>query len=146
MRFIILIISLAGLALSQTASPYPIIGVQWYQPLGYVPSSTTAVTASTSILNYIWLNNTSGSAVTVTFTDASTVCSSGTCQILGISIAANSVISGPVGGLIAVNGVKWSASTGSAVVGYMTGNYIANLTAEVWPYRDDSLLVFGLGE
>jgi len=66
-------------AVGQTAVPYPMIGQPWQQPLGYVPPSSSAVTTSTAMVNFLYLANTSGSAVTVTLTDNSTACGGSAC-------------------------------------------------------------------
>jgi len=125
----------AGAGWGQTATPYPVIGSTWYSPVGYVPASSTAVVNATVLLNVGYFANTTGSAVTVTLVDQSTACSSGPCTFWpAVSLAANQVYTVSFGGIVAVGGVKWSASGGTAVVGYLSGQYPANLTAQfVWP-------------
>ena len=138
----------ASPAFGQTAAPYPTIGQPWQQPLGYVPAFSTAVTTSTSMVGILVLANTSASAVTVTLTDNSTACSSSACpfwpavNIAGCTGGAGvgcTVYTASLGGLVATGGVKWSASTGSAVVGFMSGTYPANVIGE-----DRSLPLDGL--
>ena len=133
----------------QTAVPYPMIGQPWYQPLGYVPASSTAVTTSTAIVNLLYLANTSASPVTVTLTDNSTACGGSPCPfwpavtIAGCTGGAGvgcTVYIASLGGLVAAGGVKWSASTGNAVVGFMSGTYPTNLIGEDWPLPLDGLL------
>jgi hypothetical protein len=122
-------------ACAQTAASFPTVGQPWYTPTGYVPASSTAIATQTVIWSAIYLNNTSGSAVTVTITDTSTACGGSPCQLWGASIPANTIQNGPIfggpaQGLVAVGGMKWFASTGSAVVGSLYGFYPANLTAD----------------
>jgi len=135
-------------AFAQTAQPTPAVGPSWYTPLGYVPASSTAVTPSTSMVNFLYLANTSASPVTVTLTDSSTACSGSPCPfwpavtIAGCTGGAGvgcTVYTASLGGLVATGGVKWSASTGNAVVGFMTGTYPGNLIGEEWPLPLDGL-------
>jgi hypothetical protein len=80
----------------------------------------------------VWLNNTSGGAVTVTISEAGgTLCGGSPCPIWSaVSIPANSIAAFTFGGLQAT-GVTWSASSGSAVVGWMWGNYTTSTIAHV---------------
>jgi hypothetical protein len=89
--------------------------------VGYVPSTTTTVTTSTAYLYKLHLSNESGSAVTITITDRSTNCGGAGCKIWGtISIAANTVYTVDMAGVPASSGFTWAASTGSAVVGWIS--------------------------
>lgn len=134
LSLIVGVLLLACLLPAQTAVSYPVVGPQWYTPTAFVPATSTSVTTATSLVNFLYLANTSGSSVTVTVTDASTACSGGACSFWPtISIAANTVYTASMSGLVAVGGVKWSASTGSAVVGYMTGNYTGSTIADALP-------------
>jgi hypothetical protein len=129
-RVIFSILLAAEIGIAQTPNAYPIVGQQWYQK-GFIPASSTAVAGATVLVNFGYFANTSGSAVTVTLTDQSTDCGASTCQFWPvISIAANTVYTVSFGGFPAVGGLKWTASTGSVVVGYLTGTYTLNLTAE----------------
>lgn len=121
---LVLILLVAAPLFSQTATTYPAVGQKWQQALGYVPGTLTAITAVDSLLGGVWLSNPSGGSVTVTITDNSTACGGTVCQIWGtITVAANSIASFSFGGLQAVGGVKWSASAGTTLVGWMWGNY-----------------------
>lgn len=125
----------AGVGWGQTATSYPVLGSTWYSPVGFVPASSTAVVNTTVLVNTLYLANASGSSVTVTLVDQSTACSSGPCSFWpSVSIAANQVYTASLAGMVVVGGIKWSASSGSTVVGYLAGQYPANLTAQlVWP-------------
>ena len=90
----------------------------------YVPSGSTALTTSTAYLYKLHLANTSGSAVTVILADRSTNCGGSVCQLWPtISIAANTVYTADLGGIPANSGFTWIASTGSAVVGWVSYGY-----------------------
>ena len=87
----------------------------------YVPSVSTAVTTSTVYLYSLHLANTTGSAVTVIVADRSTNCGGTVCQLWPtVSIAANTVYTADLGGIPANSGFTWIASTGSAVVGWVS--------------------------
>jgi hypothetical protein len=87
------------------------------QALAAVPTSSTAVFTSTTCLQAILLNNTTGSPVTVTVTDnAGTPIN----DILTFSIPANSQLIQPLYGIAFSSGVKWSAS-GAGVTGGALG-------------------------
>ena len=124
---------------AQTAQPYPQVGQRWFQPLGFVPGTSTAMTTLDSQLAQLHLANTTGSTVTVTITDNSTACGGSVCQLWpAITIAANTVYENNFGGLIATGGVKWSATTASAVVGWMSGNYTQTIIASTRTHRRGS--------
>jgi len=83
------------------------------QPLAAVPTSATAVATSTSCVQAIVLNNTNGTAVTVTVSDnAGTPIN----DILTFSIPGNSQLIQPLWGVQFTSGIKWNAS-GSGVTG-----------------------------
>ena len=87
----------------------------------FIPSTPTVLVNRTASVTAIWLANTTGSAVTVTFRDQSTNCNSGTCSWWPtISIAANTVYSVEVPGISSEGGIVWSASTANAVIGQLT--------------------------
>jgi hypothetical protein len=92
---------------------------------GLVPSSSTLVVSGTVYVDEIKLANKSAGSVTVTIIDASTDCSSAACEIVPtVSIAANTLYTIRLGGIIAPNGIRWSASSGTAIAGqikYRTG-------------------------
>jgi len=90
----------------------------------YVPSGSTAVTTSTAYIYRLHLANTSGGAVTVILADRSTNCGGSVCQLWPtISIAPNTVYTADLGGIPANSGFTWIASTGSAVVGWVSYGY-----------------------
>lgn len=137
----LLLLALSLVLSAQTATAPPAIGQPWQQAIGFVPNTSTAVTTSNSFLQFLYLANATSSTVTVTLTDNSTACSSGACTIWPtVSIAANSVYVASLGGMYVTGGVKWSAGTATAVVGYMLGNYTANLVTEVWPLDLEQLV------
>jgi hypothetical protein len=87
------------------------------QALAAVPTTSTAVFTSTTCIQAILLNNTTGSPVTVTVTDnAGTPIN----DILTFSIPANSQLIQPLYGIAFSSGVKWSAS-GAGVTGGALG-------------------------
>lgn len=95
----------------------------WESGPAYVPTSTADVSTSTSSVDFITLSNVTGTAATVTITDASTNCASGVCPFLqAVSIAANTTyVLEMRGGRRFPSGVKWAAGTESAIVGYIRG-------------------------
>lgn len=107
------------------AADYSISGrlERWHQ--GLVPASATLIVSGTVYVEEIKLANKSGGAVTVTIIDASTDCGSAACEIVPtVSIAANTLYTMRLGGIIAPNGIRWSASSGTAIAGqirYRTG-------------------------
>jgi hypothetical protein len=87
------------------------------QALAAVPTSSTAVFASTTCVMQIVLNNTNSSAATVTVTDnAGTPIN----DVLTFSIPPNSQLIQPLAGIAFTTGVKWTAS-GTGVTGAMLG-------------------------
>lgn len=87
------------------------------QALAAVPTSATAVFTATTCLMNIVLNNTTGSAATVTVSDnAGTPVN----DVLTFSIPANSQLLQPLWGIAFSSGVKWTASV-SGVTGGMIG-------------------------
>ena len=118
----------ASLAFGQTAASSPAIGNQWHSPLGYVPSSSTAITTASSTITFLHLDNTSASSVAITIIDSSTNCGGAACAIWSaVPIPGNTAWEVPMYGLVATGGIKWSAGTGSAVTGWMTGYYVKAL-------------------
>jgi hypothetical protein len=88
------------------------------QALSALPTSSTAVFASTTCIMVIVLNNTNASAATVTVSD-----NQGTPinDVLTFSIPANSQLIQPLYGVAFTSGLKWNASTTGvtgAVLGY----------------------------
>ena len=135
----------ASAARAQTAVPYPMPGQPWHQPQVFVPSVTTAVTTSDSLLGHLHLANTSGSTVTITMTDGSTACGGGVCQFWpAITIAANTVYENDFGGMLCTGGVKWSAGTGSAVEGWIKGTYVQSAVAALSPPELDWLKKYAI--
>lgn len=112
-------------AYAQSAIAYPFnFTTQWQTTTGFVPNSATSVTTQDSYVDYIHLANISNGTVTVTVTDASTNCSAGVCQWWPvISIPANTVYTQSLGGIFSPKGVKWTASSANAVVGWIKGKY-----------------------
>ena len=135
MKTLLFAVLLSGVPLfAQTAVAPPTPGLPWEQLFGFVPASSTAVTTSDSLLSQLYLANITGSAVTVSITDISTACSSGPCSLWpAVTIAANTVYIVSFTREHAVGGIKWSASTGSAVVGYMSGTYTQAQIASAKP-------------
>ena len=87
----------------------------------FIPSTPTVLVNRTASVTAIWLANTTGSAVTVTFRDQSTNCNSGACNWWPtISVAANTVYAVEVPGISSEGGIVWSASTANAVIGQLT--------------------------
>jgi hypothetical protein len=87
------------------------------QALAAVPTSATAVFASTTCLMKAVFNNTTGSAVTITLSDnAGTPINA----LLTFSIPASSQLIEDLGGVAFTSGVKWTASA-SGVTGAMLG-------------------------
>lgn len=103
------------------------ISASWQSPwveatMQYVPSSTTNLFTSTTLVGRVHLANKSGGAVTVTLKDRSTNCGGAACEFWpAVSIAANTVYSYDLGSVRAVSGVQWSASAANAVVGSIQG-------------------------
>lgn len=89
---------------------------------GYVPNSDTAITTSGATLLGLHLNNKSASPVECVIKDRSTNCGGGACSLfgpatLGASGSAGSVVSWAFNSMPAPNGIQWSCSAASAVVG-----------------------------
>ncbi len=123
-------------AVAQTAVPYPPPGQPWHQPMVFVPTGSTAVTTSDSLLDHLHLSNITGSTVTITITDNSTTCGGSPCQAWpAITIAANTSYDNDFGGMFIKGGIKWSSGTGSAVEGWMKGTYTRNPVAFLTPAR-----------
>lgn len=135
MKIIASLIILAALAAAQSVTPFPIIGEKWEQKFSPIPGSPTAIVNVDVVVNVIQLANASGSSVTVSFVDQSTACSGGPCTIWpAVSMAANSVYIAVTNAHV-VGGLKWSASTSSAVIGYVNGSYTRSIVAEARPMR-----------
>ena len=113
----------AGSAIIGKTVPVTACGTTSFsQALAFVPNSATSVTATTTCVLSMLFNNTTSSAVTVTISDASTNCSAGVCQSLSaLSIPANSQLLQPMYGQVFTSGIKWQASSASAVVGGIVG-------------------------
>lgn len=87
------------------------------QALAAVPTSATAVATSSTCVQVILLNNTTGSSVTVTVSDnAGTPVN----DILTFAIPANSQLIQPLWGVQFTSGIKWNASA-SNVTGAILG-------------------------
>jgi hypothetical protein len=135
MKLIASLFILAALAAAQTAVVPPLVGQKWEQPYGFVPGSSTAITNVDVWMQQIYLANTTAGSVTVSFVDQSTACSAGACTVWpAVTMAANSVYIA-VMNVHVVGGLKWSASSGSAVTGYVSGAYTITLVAQVRPAR-----------
>lgn len=88
-----------------------------------LPSASTSLTATTTCVAYIILNNTTGSAVTVTVQDQTTACNSAPCQVLSaFSIPANSNLMLTMQGSKFASGIKWNAGSANAIVADVLGN------------------------
>lgn len=107
-----------------TVNPLPHPINSWFYGMTVLPASPAVIYTGTTLLTKALLANTTANPVTVTITDNSTEASGSPCQIVpAISIAANSVQIVDLGGVVANGGVQWSASSGSAVHGYLKGGY-----------------------
>jgi len=87
------------------------------QALAAVPTSSTAVFASTTCVVTVVLNNTTSGALTVSVSDGQ---GSPVSDVVTFSIPANSQMIQPLYGVQFTSGVKWSAS-GSGVTGAVLG-------------------------
>ncbi len=90
----------------------------------FLPNSLTVVTATVTCPVSIFLNNTDSVSHTITITDNSTLCNSGTCTAFGPAyvIPALSQINIPINGAKFVGGIKWNADVINKVVGVVRGN------------------------
>jgi hypothetical protein len=91
--------------------------------LQYLPSSITSLTATTTCVGLLVLNNVTAGAVTVTVQDQTTNCNAAACQIISsFSIPGNSSVMLPLYGSKFTSGIKWSASATNSIVGNVIGN------------------------
>jgi hypothetical protein len=116
MKFLFALVAFAAWPLLAQAPP-------WEVGLQFVPTTTAKLVTQTVHVQQMTLVNTSGSAVTVTVSDLTTNCSSAACSLFSASIPANTTYTVSLGGARAQSGVSWSASAGSAVVGWLKGTF-----------------------
>lgn len=91
--------------------------------MAYLPTSSTAVTSTTTCVTVLILANTASSAQTVTVTDGSTNCNSAACPILSsFSLPAYSNLLLPLYGAKFTSGIKWYTGTANTVMGDIVGN------------------------
>jgi hypothetical protein len=89
----------------------------------YLPTSSTAVTSTTTCVAIVILTNTSSSAQTITMTDGSTSCNSAACPLLSsFSLPGNSNLLLPLYGLKMTSGIKWNTGSSNTVMGDVIGN------------------------
>jgi hypothetical protein len=134
-RLLVLSALICASSLAQSPSGiYPPTGTAWYVGIMAIPASLTAVPVpngkygasppSTVFVEQINLQNTTGSAVTVTIVDGSTNCNGGACSLVpAVSIAANTSYSINKNGEPANGGLKWSASSANAIHASVRGRY-----------------------
>ncbi len=136
MKTILAILMLAtGIASAQTA--YPALGGAKNYSLAFVPGSSGTAVGTTVLLNNVQFSNTSGSSVSVTLADASTACGGSTCSFWpAITIAANTVYTAYFNGRVCPNGITWSATSASAVVGYLDYAYPGQAVASLFEHGD----------
>lgn len=122
---LLLLICLSVLAQDATKPGRP-----WSFGMIALPSSPALVpvdgntTRTLVSVDYLYLANTSASAVSVTVVDQSTSCNGGACQIgPTVAMAANSIYSIPVLGAPMRGGILWSAGTANVIHAYIAGRY-----------------------
>lgn len=90
-----------------------------------VPNSPAAVPNIGGVvveLDSGWLSNTTGSTVTVTFTDGTTSCNGAACQpFAAVTLQPNAAYPIDFRGLIVTGGLFWQAGTANAVQGWIKG-------------------------
>lgn len=90
--------------------------------LQFIPATDTAAITGTVRMTSGYFANTTNAAVTVTLKDRTTNCSGGGCAFWPtVSIAANSVYTIDFKDILVTNGVTWSCSSASAVLGALKG-------------------------
>jgi hypothetical protein len=89
----------------------------------YPPTASTQLTATATCVDTIYVNNTTGSAATISIQDQSTNCNSAACQVFStFSVPANSNLELPLHGMKFVSGIKWSQGTSNALMVDIIGN------------------------
>jgi hypothetical protein len=89
----------------------------------YPPTASTSLTATATCVDTIYVNNTTGSAATISIQDQSTNCNSAACQVFStFSVPANSNLELPLHGMKFVSGIKWSQGTSNALMVDIIGN------------------------
>jgi hypothetical protein len=89
----------------------------------YPPTASTQLTATATCVDTIYINNTTGTAATISIQDQSTACNSAACQVLSsFSVPANSNLELPLHGMKFVSGIKWSQGTSNALMVDIIGN------------------------
>jgi hypothetical protein len=91
--------------------------------MAYLPTTSTAVTSTSTCVALLALNNSGSTAQTVTVTDGSTNCNSAACPVLSsFVLPANSNMLLPLYGMKFASGIKWSTTTANQVMGDVIGN------------------------
>ena len=127
--------ALLVLALSVSAQNTPALPQNWETSVAGVPSTVVVPNSSTRVVaissaayvrvNQVNFTNITGGAITVTFTDGSTNCNGGACNLLPtttpLSIASGTTYTINLNGQPAVGGVFWSASAANSIHGWARG-------------------------
>jgi len=91
--------------------------------MAYLPTTSTAVTATTTCVTLLALTNGGATSQTITITDGSTNCNSAACPVLSsFVLPANSNVLLPLYGMKFTTGLKWSTTTANQVMGDVIGN------------------------
>lgn len=90
--------------------------------LQMLPAASTSLTATTTCVTYILLNNTDSVAHPITIQDQTTACNAAPCQILSAySLPANSATLLPMWGAKLSSGIKWNTDAANKVVADVVG-------------------------
>ena len=91
--------------------------------MAYLPTTSTAVTATTTCVTLLALTNGGATAQTITVTDGSTSCNSAACPVLSsFVLPANSNVLLSLYGMKFTTGLKWQTTTANQVMGDVIGN------------------------
>lgn len=87
------------------------------------PTSSTSLTATTTCIQMVYVNNTTASAATLTLTDQGTGCNTAACVwVNAFSLPANSNMILTLNGAKFAGGIKWSQGTANALSVDIVGN------------------------
>jgi len=91
--------------------------------MAYLPTSSTAVTSTSTCVTLLALTNGGATSQTITVTDGSTNCNSAACPVLSsFVLPANSNVLLALYGMKFTTGLKWQTTTANQVMGDVIGN------------------------
>jgi len=91
--------------------------------MAYLPTTSTAVTATSTCVTLLALTNGGATSQTITVTDGSTNCNSAACPVLSsFVLPANSNVLLSLYGMKFTTGLKWQTTTANQVMGDVIGN------------------------